>query len=445
MTPYKTTMLADGQDVSVINISVIDQQGREVPDAENKIKFNITGPGKIIGVGNGDPSSHEPDKCVDGAWERSLFSGKCQVIVQSSRNSGTIHLEASSNGLWTASTDIVTVNPASVSAINVDQKYILKGEAAKKRESTKMLGADISFLPQLEDRGMKFSEGGAQKDAIEIMKDHGFNYVRLRIFNDPARDSGGYSPKKGFCDLEHTKQMAKRVKAAGMKFLLDFHYSDTWADPGKQYKPASWNNLSFDDLKKALFDYTKKVMQELKDQGTLPDMVQVGNEINHGLVWPEGNVGNVDSMSQLIAAGIAAVKEVDPGVIIMLHVALGGQNDETVFFIDQMLARKIHFDVIGLSYYPKWHGTLDDLQDNMLDLVRRYDKDIILVEYSARKQEVNKITFELPNGRGKGTCIWEPLNTWESIFDRDGKSNDYLKFYDEITKKYIEKPGMAKD
>jgi beta-galactosidase len=315
----------------------------------------------------------------------------------------------------------------------------LKGESAKKRESTKMLGADISFLPQLEERGIKFTEGGTQKDPIDIMKDHGFNYVRLRIFNDPARDSGGYSPKKGFCDLEHTKQMAKRVKAAGMKFLLDFHYSDTWADPGKQYKPAAWSKLSFEDLKKALYDYTRKVMQELKDQGTLPDMVQVGNEINHGLVWPEGNVSNVDSMSQLIAAGIAAVKAVDAGVIIMLHVALGGQNDETVFFIDQMNARKIHFDVIGLSYYPKWHGTLDDLQDNMYDLVRRYDKEIILVEYSAKKQEVNKIAFELPGGKGRGTCIWEPLNTWESIFDRDGKSNDYLKIYDEITKMYLDK------
>ena len=97
---------------------------------------------------------------------------------------------------------------------------------------------------------------------------------------------------------------------------------------------------------------------------------------------------------------------------------LGGQNDETVFFIDKMIARGVHFDVIGHSYYPKWHGTLDDLRDNMNDLVRRYDKDIIVVEYSAKKQEVNKIAFELPEGKGKGTCIWEPLNTWEAIFDR---------------------------
>jgi beta-galactosidase len=430
--------LLTGKDVCVVNLSVADQQGREIPDADNMIKFVIKGPGKIIGVGNGDPSSHEPDKCVDGAWQRSLFNGKCQVLVQSTKEPGTIHFEAQAAGLWTGSTDIVTVSPASVSTINIDKTYELKGEAAKTREATKMLGADISFLPQLEERGIKFTDNGVQKDAIAIMKDHGFNYIRLRIFNDPARDSG-YSPKKGFCDLENTKKMAKRIKAAGMNFLLDFHYSDYWADPGKQYKPAAWRNLSFEELKKALYDYTKKVIQELKDQGTTPDMVQVGNEINHGIVWPEGHVSNVDSMSQLIAAGIAAVKAVDPAIVIMLHVALGGQNDETVFFYDQMLKRKIHFDVIGLSYYPKWHGTLDDLGDNMNDLLRRYDKDIIVVEYSAKKQEVNKLAFELPKGRGKGSCIWEPLSTWEKIFDTDGKTNDFMKMYDEISKKYLGK------
>jgi beta-galactosidase len=193
----------------------------------------------------------------------------------------------------------------------------------------------------------------------------------------------------------------------------------------------------FEELKKALYDYTKKVIQELKDQGTTPDMVQIGNEINHGLVWPEGNVSNVDSMAQLIAAGVAGVKTVDPSIVIMLHIALGGQNDESVFFINQVLARKVHFDVIGLSYYPKWHGTLDDLRDNMNDLLRRYNKDLIVVEYSAKKEEVNKIAFELPNGKGKGTCIWEPISSWESIFDRDGKSNDFMKMYDEISKKFI--------
>jgi len=436
LTPYKTTMLADGSDATVMNISIIDREEREVPDANNMIRFTISGPGKIIGVGNGDPSSHEPDKCMDGAWQRMAFNGKCQVIVQSTKEAGLIKFEASSAGIWSGSTDIITVSPGSATSVTIDKKYELKGEAAKPRTTTKMIGADISFLPELENRGMKFSDDGKEKDAIQILKDHGFNYVRLRIFNDPARDSG-YSPGKGFCDLNYTKQMAKRVKDAGMKLLLDFHYSDYWADPGKQYKPKVWRGLSFEQLKQELYDYTKNVMTELKQQGTLPDMVQIGNEINHGIIWPEGNVSHLDSLAQLVNAGTKAVKDVDPNVVMMLHVALGGQNEETVFFLDHMMKRGVPIDVIGLSYYPKWHGTLDDLRDNMHDLIRRYDKDIIVVEYSAKKEEVNKLGFELPNGRGKGTCIWEPLSTWEKVFNSDGKSNDYIKLYDEISKKYL--------
>ncbi|WP_462220930.1 glycosyl hydrolase 53 family protein, partial [Ferruginibacter sp.] len=436
LTPYKTTVLADGKDATVINVSVVDKEGREVPDADNMIKFNLVGDAKIIGVGNGDPSSHEPDKCADGAWQRSLFNGKCQVIIQAGTKPGIVKFEANAAGLFTGATDIVMVDTESANTFTIDKTYELKGEAAKPRTTDKMLGADISFLPQLEDRGLKFSDKGVEKDAIQILKDHGFNYVRLRIFNEPANDSG-YSPKKGFCDLENTKLMAKRVKAAGMKLLLDFHYSDTWADPGKQYKPAAWKNLSFTDLKKALYDYTKKVMEELKTQGTTPDMVQVGNEINHGIVWPDGNVSNIDGTAQLLNAGTAAVKAVDPNVVMMLHVALGGQNSESVFFIDNMIARGVSFDVIGESYYPKWHGTLDDLRDNLNDLANRYDKDVIVVEYSALKEEVNKIAFELPNGKGKGTCIWEPLSTWEKVFDNNGKSNNFLLVYDELSKKFI--------
>jgi beta-galactosidase len=154
-------------------------------------------------------------------------------------------------------------------------------------------------------------------------------------------------------------------------------------------------------------------------------------------LWPEGSIGSIDSLAQLLNAGIAAVKAVDPTMVIMLHVALGGQNDETVFFLDNMLKRKVSFDVIGLSYYPKWHGTPEDLRDNMSDLIRRYDKDVIVVEYSSLKEEVNKLVFELPGGRGKGTCIWEPLSTWEAIFNKDGKSNNYIKLYDEMSKKYL--------
>ena len=438
VTPYKTTIVADGKDATVINITVMDREGREVPDADNMIQFKVEGDGKIIGVGNGDPSSHEPDKCVDGAWQRRLFNGKCQVIIQSGTKPGMIKFEAKATGLWSGGTDIQTISPENVASITIDKKYLLAPQPATSNQKPvdKMIGADISFLPELEARGMKFSDNGVEKDAIQILKDHGFNYVRLRIFNDPARDSG-YSPQKGFCDLTHTKQMAKRVKDAGMKLLLDFHYSDYWADPGKQYKPAAWRNLSFEELKKAVYDYTKDVIQQLKDQGTTPDMVQIGNEINHGIIWPEGNVSNLDGLAQLINAGTAATKSVDPSITMMLHVALGGQNDESVFFIDNMIARGVYFDVIGESYYPKWHGTLDDLRDNLSDLVRRYNKDVIVVEYSALKNEVNKIAFELPGGKGKGTCIWEPLSTWEKVFDDKGKANELMKLYDEISKKYL--------
>jgi beta-galactosidase len=121
----------------------------------------------------------------------------------------------------------------------------------------------------------------------------------------------------------------------------------------------------------------------------------------------------------------------------MLHVALGGQHDESAFFIDNMVARNVYFDVIGESYYPKWHGTLDDLRDNLNNLATRYNKDVIVVEYSAFKKEVNKIAFEVTNDKGKGTCIWEPLSTWEKIFDEKGKSNDLMVFYDEISKQFV--------
>jgi beta-galactosidase len=437
ISPYKTTMLADGKDATVINISVIDRQGREVPDANNLIRFSVQGDAKIIGVGNGDPSSHERDKYFDSIAQRYLFNGKCQVILQSGFTPSMIHFEAKADSLWKGETDIMTIHMGTPHHVNASNNTF-PVVPFKETKVDKMLGADISFLPELEDRGMKFYDlDGKQKDAIRILSDHGMNYVRLRIFNDPARDSG-YSPKKGFCDLEHTLQMAKRVKAAGMKLLLDFHYSDYWADPQKQYMPLAWRGKSITELKQAVYDYTKMVIRALKDQGTAPDMVQVGNEINHGMIWPHGSIGNLDSLAQLIYAGIHGVKAVSPSTTIMIHIALGGQNDECRFFLDNMIMRGIRFDVIGLSYYPKWHNTLADLEYNLDDLSRRYNKDVIVVEYSHVKREVNELSFNVAGGRGKGSCIWEPLNTWERFFDKDGKANNLLLIYDEMRRKYLQ-------
>ncbi len=430
VTPYKTTMIADGKDVTVINCSVTDKHGREIPTAQNLLKFTLTGDAKIIGVGNGNPSSHEPDKCLDGNWQRKLFNGKCQIIIQSGKKPDIIKLKVESDGVWAGGTEIHTVSPKD--NINTSIKTI----ETSKKNIDKMLGADISFLPELENKGIKFKDKGVEKDAIQILKDHGFNYVRLRIFVNPEVEKG-YSPQSGFCNLKNTLEMAKRVKKAGMKLLLDFHYSDYWADPGQQFKPSAWKDLNSDQLKSTLKDYTKDVINELKAQGTTPDMVQIGNEINHGMVWPDGQISNLDSLAYLIKAGIDGVKEIDPSIIIMLHIALGGQNDESVFWLNNMFSRGVDCDVIGLSYYPRWHGTLSDLKFNTDDLAKRYKKHIIIVEYSHVKQEVNEIAFNIPNGLGKGTCIWEPLSTWESIFDKEGNSNNFLNYYDELASKYL--------
>ncbi len=305
----------------------------------------------------------------------------------------------------------------------------------------KVLGADISFLPQLEARGLKFSDQGVEKDAIQILKDHQFNYIRLRIFNNPAADSG-YSPQKGFCDLPHTLAMARRVHQAGLKLLLDFHYSDTWADPQKQFKPQAWRALSGPALALAVHDYTKQVLLALQAQGTPPDMVQVGNEINHGMLWPDANVQLADSLARyetlarLAQAGSRAVREVNPNTLVMLHIALGGQALLSNAWLDRMLAYQVDFDVIGESYYPKWHGTIPDLQANLTQLARRYKQDVVVVEYSERKREVNDAVFSLPGGKGKGSFIWEPLSTWEAVFDKQGRANELLPRYDEISRKY---------
>ena len=201
--------------------------------------------------------------------------------------------------------------------------------------------------------------------------------------------------------------------------------------------PATWRTKSFTGVKQSLYDYTKMVMQALKDQGTSPAMVQVGNEINHGMVWPDGHINNLDSLAELFYAGTLAVKEISPSTAVMIHIALGGQNDESKFFLDNMVNRGVLFDVIGLSYYPRWHNTLADLEYNLDDLSKRYNKDVIVVEYSHLKKEVNDIAFNVANGRGKGSCIWEPLSTWEKFFDRNGKANELLLIYDEVSRKYM--------
>ncbi len=305
-----------------------------------------------------------------------------------------------------------------------------------------IIGADVSWVQQQEEQGIRFSDLGVQKDIFRILKDHGFNWIRLRVFNDPKAEHG-YS-NKGYCDLDHTLAMAKRIKAAGMGFLLDFHYSDTWADPSHQNKPAAWANLHAADLEKAIHDYTKHVMTALKNQGSVPDIVQIGNEISNGFLWPDGDVwksGKWDVFCGLIQAGIAGTHEVDPSTMIMLHLALGGQNVQSRAFLDRVLAQGVEFDVVGQSYYPRWHGSLADLKSNLNDLAGHYKQSVIVVEYSVPNvRQINDTVRNLPDGKGLGCFIWEPTKSrGRAMFDEKGNAKPEIDDYQRMAKDYRQK------
>jgi beta-galactosidase/arabinogalactan endo-1,4-beta-galactosidase len=311
--------------------------------------------------------------------------------------------------------------------------------ATEAREQPFILGADISWLPQREAEGRGYYDQGAKRDALLILKDHKFNYIRLRIFHNP-RATGGYSPQ-GYCDLEQTKAMARRVKAAGMRFLLDFHYSDTWADPGAQKKPAAWASLGFADLARAVHDYTLETLEALRAQGTLPDMVQIGNEINPGFLLPDGSSQDFGRLAALLGAGIAAVREADPGILAMIHLAAGGDNALCRWFMDGLLEEGLVFDVLGLSCYTEWQGPPSGWESNFQDLATRYPEHrFVAAEYSHEKRAVNDILFGLPGGRGLGTFIWEPLEWQESVFTWRSASrwdaNALLDLYPVMSREY---------
>ncbi len=300
----------------------------------------------------------------------------------------------------------------------------------------KMIGADISFVPQEEARGKKYSDKGQEKDVLDILKDNGFNWIRLRLFVDPTAENG-YS-KDGFCGLEQTLEFARRIKASGMKFLLDFHYSDTWADPGKQFKPASWARDSGSGLEGRVYSYSKETVERFIAEGVRPDMVQIGNEIDNGMVWPQGKIGeSYMSFAVMLRCASAGVRAADPTIKIMVHIACGGQNEKSVKFFDKILSRDVKFDVIGQSYYPQHHGTLEDLKSNLTDLATRYGKPIVVVEYQKHRREVNEIVAGLPNNLGLGTFIWEATSPgWGGLFDRDGSTNEYMDLYPDMLNFY---------
>ncbi|HWL98615.1 MAG TPA: arabinogalactan endo-1,4-beta-galactosidase [Nocardioidaceae bacterium] len=242
-------------------------------------------------------------------------------------------------------------------------------------------GADVSFTLQLEEAGATWSYRGREGDPIELLDRAGANWVRLRVWVDPPA---------GYSTAERAMRLARRAKQAGMNVLLDFHYSDFWADPGKQFTPKAWEGQDLAQLSATVYDYTRGWVERFARHGAAADMVQVGNEVVAGMLWPVGQVyreetENFADFSRLLRAGLAGVRDAhvrgrSPRT--MVHIDRGGDNAGTRYFFDRLLAHDVEFDVIGQSYYPFWHGSLDDLTANLVDTASRYDKDIVVVETS---------------------------------------------------------------
>jgi arabinogalactan endo-1,4-beta-galactosidase len=328
-----------------------------------------------------------------------------------------------------------------------------------------IIGADVSSMQQYMMGGGRGGFGGFRAQPtrtetstepdwswIDQLREGGLNYIRLRTFIDPEVSNGherAYSAQ-GFCDLEHTIQVAKEVKARGMYFLLNFHYSNTWADPGKQWKPVAWENLHGEGLEQKVYDYTRDAVQRLADAGAKPDMVQVGNEIINGMLWPDGRIeryGDYSIFVNLLKAGIRGVRDVDPNIKIMVHLALGGENHRSRNFLDRLIARGVKFDIIGQSYYSQWHGTMSDLRENLVDLANRYEQPIIVVEYGgfgSSVRDLHDLVRSLPNKKGIGTFIFggESLARGGGGFGfgnrggRGGQQADRLEVYRQIARDY---------
>ena len=327
------------------------------------------------------------------------------------------------------------------SQTNVDQTPIPTISAFAK-------GADVGWLPQMEATGYKFYDtDGKQKDCLQLLKDRGINTIRLRVWVNPSNDKAS-----GHCSPAETVTMAVRAKKLGMRIMIDFHYSDSWADPGKQTKPAAWVNHTFLELQNDVYNHTFEVLNLLKAAGVTPEWVQVGNEIPGGMLWPDGKSSNFGQLAQLLNKGYDAVKAVNTKIKVIVHVDEGNNNAKFRWFFDNATANNVKYDVIGLSYYPYWiksdyTETIADLANNLNDMVARYNKEVMVVEVGGEYDKVQN-TYEMlaatikavknvPNNKGLGVIFWEPqgekswsgysLSAWQS----DGKPSPALDAFKE--------------
>jgi arabinogalactan endo-1,4-beta-galactosidase len=325
-----------------------------------------------------------------------------------------------------------------------------------------IFGGDVSMAPKHEEQGVVYKDGGKAKDIFAIFHDRGVTCIRLRLFVDPNGKGGVVN------DIPYTIALAKRVKAAGLLFSLDFHYSDTWADPGRQNTPAAWQNLSFPDLVRQTRDYTASTLTAFKNAGVTPDIVQIGNEITYGLLWPSGALAHnfqpqdaaFDRVAELLKADVQGVHDAlgDPcATKILIHIDGADATGIAKNFFDNMVKRQVPFDIIGLSYYPSSGGGMQYVKKTLATLAKAYGKPIIIAETAypyahswgksmawpmtpqGQKQylfDLLQAVRETPDGLGAGILYWypesvappgtDPKKMWngglDALFDRDGNA-----------------------
>lgn len=324
-------------------------------------------------------------------------------------------------------------------------------------------GMDVSTLIEEEACGAKYYDAGEAEDLFVILKRYGVSSIRIRLWNNPYNEKG-VAYGAGTNDFDKVVKLAKRAKEAGMNYLLDFHYSDFWADPGKQWPPKAWVGHDAAGIIEDVYAYTQNTLEKLVELGLPPFMVQVGNEITNGCMWPLGNrhYGKPENspegipyfnpiLKDILSAGIRAVRETVPEALVMLHLDNGGNNELYRDWFDGYFQRGgADFDVIGLSYYPFWHGNLEALKNNLNDISVRYKKPLVLAEismgfsmedyakyekldsderkgYATRQNLLEKLDYpmtpegqkafmehairilkEVPDDLGKGYYYWEP-------------------------------------
>jgi arabinogalactan endo-1,4-beta-galactosidase len=335
--------------------------------------------------------------------------------------------------------------------------------ADTEQSRTMISGADISALPVFErNAGIYRYSDGTRGDAIDILHRAGMNCFRLRLFVNPDGSDVVVN------NLDYTVSLAKRVKASGAMLMLDIHYSDTWADPEKQTKPAAWKNLNFVELQTKVEDYTRNVLSRFIAENVAPDYIQLGNEVTNGMLWPDGRIEFAEkedtaAFDRFAAFQAAAHKGLDEAFAgraapkVVLHIESTGNIARTQWFIDGAVSRGIRWDILAFSYYPNWHGSMTDLASTLTFASQRSGKPVIVTETSnpwkltanwkkypkrlefpptlkgqkAFAAALRKTVENVPDGRGAGVFWWCPeatpgakMNVWLGgdcgLFDYDG-------------------------